>query len=132
MPTHKDDDVTPDRPEQRRLRLVADALAAGRLTICSERTGPIHRIAVSGELDIATAHRVEDELTTVAATDADEIVLDLSGLAFIDSTGVHLIARASAASRAAGKRLRLERSPAHVDRVFELAAAAPGALPFAA
>lgn len=45
-------------------------------------------------------------------------------------TGVHMVARANAGCRATGKRLRLERSPEHVKRVFELAAAA--ALPFSA
>lgn len=121
--------ATTDEGSRRRWR-VQDTWAAGRLTICSERDGTTHRIAVFGELDIATAQGVEDELKAVAATDAEHVVLDLSGLAFIDSSGVHLIARVNACCRASGKRLRLEHSPPHVTRILELAAA--DALPFAA
>ncbi|MCA1677564.1 MAG: STAS domain-containing protein [Actinobacteria bacterium] len=83
-----------------------------------------------GELDLASAASVEDELTAVEATDARQIVLDLSGLTFMDSSGVHLIARADARCRAAAKPLRLLRGPPHIHRVFELAVA--DTLPFVA
>ena len=82
-----------------------------------------------GELDLATAAAVADELMAVQETDAQLIVLDLSGLTFMDSGGVHLIARADARCRAAAKPLRLLRGPPHIQRVFTLAAA--DTLPFA-
>ncbi len=83
-----------------------------------------------GELDLATGAAVADELmAAVQATDVQLIVLDLSGLTFIDSGGVHLIARADARCRAAAKPLRLLGGPPHIQRVFTLAAA--DTLPFA-
>jgi anti-anti-sigma factor len=81
----------------------------GRLRISSEREGDLHTICLFGELDLAGAERVQHELEHVVATDAEAIVLDLSGLTFIDSTGVRLIVMADALSRADSDRLALLR-----------------------
>jgi anti-sigma B factor antagonist len=88
--------------------------------MCSERDGVLHSIRVEGELDLATAADLERELKRVEATDARSIVLDLSGVQFIDSTGVRLLVQAHARSRADSNRLSLLRGPAAVQRVLEL------------
>jgi anti-anti-sigma factor len=80
----------------------------------------VHVIALAGELDLATADEVEQEIVRVEATDADSIVVDLSDLRFMDSTGVRILLSADARSRADGSRLALLRGPAAVQRVFEL------------
>ena len=61
------------------------------LTILSERRGSAHHVAPSGELDIATVELLERALLEVEQTDVETIVLDLSGLDFIDSTGLRLV-----------------------------------------
>jgi anti-anti-sigma factor len=86
----------------------------------SERHGVLHTIRVEGELDLATAEQLERELVRVEGSDALSIVLDLSALEFIDSTGVRLILQADARSRADSQRLALLRGPRAVQRVFEL------------
>jgi len=43
------------------------------------------------ELDIATAGMLERELAIAAAGDAPKILLDLSRLTFIDSTGLRVV-----------------------------------------
>ncbi len=48
------------------------------------------------------------------------IVVDLSGLTFMDSTGIRVLIMANARSRDDGNRLALLRGPAAVQRVFEL------------
>lgn len=116
---------------EHRQGLAAQAIAAGRLTVWSERRGSSHVVTVQGELDLATAAAVEHELYSVEATDARMITLDLSGLDFMDLTGLHLVTAAHARSRAAGSRLRLTRGPGQVQRVFEVTATADR-LPFAA
>jgi anti-anti-sigma factor len=68
----------------------------------------------------SSAEGVQRELQHVEATDAEAIVLDLSGLTFMDSTGVRLIVNADARSRADADRLTLLRAPADVQRVFAL------------
>lgn len=98
----------------------ADLLKVGQLTVCSERDGVLHTISVQGELDLATADLLERELVRVEGSDALSIVLDLSGLTFVDSTGVRLLISAHARSRADSNRLTLLRGPSSVQRVFEL------------
>ena len=92
----------------------------GRLRMASEREGDVHTICLFGELDLATAERVQHGFEHAEASDAEAIVLDLSGLTFIDSTGVRLLLLAHARSRADSDRLVLLRGPAAVQRVFEL------------
>jgi len=113
--------MTEAAPEQldRDLR-GADHVEAGRLTLHSARDGALHTIRLEGEMDIANAEDVEQELLKVEATDALSIVLDLSTLRFIDSTGVRLLLSACARSRRDANRLVLLRGPAAVQRVFEL------------
>jgi anti-anti-sigma factor len=95
-------------------------LRPGELTISSEREGDVHVIALSGELDLATADELEQELLRVEATDAESIVVDLAGLRFMDSTGVRVMITADTRSRADSQRLALLRGPDAVQRVFEL------------
>ncbi|HEX4345434.1 MAG TPA: anti-sigma factor antagonist [Solirubrobacteraceae bacterium] len=109
-----------EAPEQRGSPRAADLLKVGQLTVRSERDGLLHTIGVRGELDFATADDVERELVRVEGTDALSIVVDLSGLTFIDSTGVRLLISAHARSRADSDRLTLLRGPRLVQRVFEL------------
>jgi anti-sigma B factor antagonist len=109
--------------DARRRSRVHDALAAGQLAIRSERQGSTHVVAVVGELDLATAQRVEDALRTVEATDVEQVIVDLAGLTFVDSSGVHLIARAEERRRTTAKRLVLRPGPPQIQRVFALAGA---------
>ena len=108
----------------------AQIVKLGVLTMTSEREDDVHTIALMGELDLASAPDVEEELMRVEATDAVAIVLDLSALTFLDSTGVRLVLSADARSRADSNRLTLLRGPVAVQRVFEICGIA-GLVPFA-
>jgi anti-anti-sigma factor len=114
----------PERPPATQL------VELGQLSISSQRDGDAHVIGLSGELDLATAANVEQELRRVEATDASSIVVDLSGLTFMDSTGVRLVWQAQARSRADANRLTLLRGPRTVQRVFAITGIAD-MLPFA-
>jgi len=92
----------------------------GFLELRSERHDDEQVIALTGELDLDGAHRVAQELQRAEASDVRRIVLDLSGLQFIDSSGIRLILAADARSRMDGDRLALIRGPQPVQRVFEL------------
>ncbi len=105
------------QPDSARAR---EIIELGGLTVTSEREGTVHTISLVGELDLATAEGAEAELERVEATDARAIVLDLSGLTFMDSTGVRLLVTAHARSRADSDRLTLLRGQAAVQRVLQL------------
>ena len=100
------------------------ALMLGRLSMRSQREGDLHAIDLAGELDLANAGDVERELVRVEAGDAGAILVDLSRLTFIDSTGIRVLVRAAARSRADGNRLVLQRAPRPVLRVLRIAGVA--------
>ena len=111
-------DTAETRELQGRAPLITHHL--GDLVIGSERNGDVHTIALHGELDLAAADEVDRELRRVEGTDARSIVLDLTGLSFMDSTGIRVILSADVRSRADANRLRLVHGPAAVRRGFEL------------
>jgi anti-anti-sigma factor len=92
----------------------------GALTMRSTREGDTHVLELSGEFDLAGADLLEEELLRVEATDAEQLVIDLRELEFIDSTGVRLIYMADARARRDGARLAIRRGPHRVHRIFEL------------
>jgi anti-sigma B factor antagonist len=76
-------------------------------------------VALRGELDIAGAAGVAAALAAVAAR-KPEIVVDLAGLEFIDSSGVAALARGRGHARHAGGDLLLAAPRQHVLRVLTL------------
>jgi len=74
------------------------------------------RVAVAGELDMATVPELEGMLRHARA-DARLVVLDLRELEFIDSSGVHLLLAATRRAREAGGRLLVARGAALIDRL---------------
>jgi anti-sigma B factor antagonist len=93
----------------------------GLLRIASARDGDTHVVALAGELDLVSVPEVEKELRRVEASDADAIVVDLSGLEFIDSTGIRLLIQTEQRSRWDAGRLAVKRPPQRVFRVLTLA-----------
>src|SRR4051794_41855425 len=88
------------------------------LDVHTETQGNGVRIALSGELDISTAPRVEEELRRVEEDRPAVIVLDLRELEFMDSTGLRVIVSADGRARDEDRSLRLVRGPAAGQRVF--------------
>lgn len=76
-------------------------------------------VALRGELDIADAVSVAAELAAVAVREP-EIIVDLAGLEFIDSSGVAALARGRKQARHAGGDLRLAAAQQQVLRVLTL------------
>lgn len=76
-------------------------------------------VAVHGELDIATSPLLDEALTRARRTDAARILIDLSGVSFIDSTGLHVLINHARAEGIRG-RIRLTKWSSQVQRVVEL------------
>jgi anti-sigma B factor antagonist len=90
------------------------------LDVQTETQGDAVSIVLSGELDISTAPRVEEELQRVEETGPAVIVLDLRELEFMDSTGLRVIVSADGRAREADRSLRLVRGPEAVQRIFRV------------
>ena len=52
-------------------------------------------VTLHGELDISTAARLEEDLRRIEADGPALLVIDLSGLEFMDSTGLRLLIAAA-------------------------------------
>lgn len=79
-------------------------------------------VHVSGEIDITAAPQL-DEALQAALTDgggADEVVIDLSGLTFCDSSGLNALLQARLTAEEHDRRLRLHAPTAQVVRLLEM------------
>jgi anti-sigma B factor antagonist len=74
-------------------------------------------VTLRGELDLASAPRVDAALDVLEAGD---VVLDLRSLTYLDSTGVYLLLRRDREARALGRRFTLRPGPPPVQRLFSL------------
>jgi anti-anti-sigma factor len=77
-------------------------------------------VTVRGDLDLQVAERVVAEIEQVEEGAPAVLVIDLSGLSFLDSSGMGVIAAAQARAVEAGRRIVLVRPPYSVRRAFEL------------
>lgn len=77
---------------------------------------------ISGELDHHSAKHIMTELEqTVDAALPRELVVDLSGLSFTDSSGIAVLLRARRHISRLGGSLRVTRVPPQADKVFRAA-----------
>jgi anti-sigma B factor antagonist len=84
-----------------------------------ERDGLVH-VGLVGELDLSTVAKVQEELRRVEADAPPTMVVDLSKLTFLDSTGLRCIITADERARGEGRRLVIVRGPDAVQRVFSI------------
>jgi anti-anti-sigma factor len=91
--------------------MVADALTLSSLARNGTRV-----VFVSGELDMATAPTLAGYL---AELDGAQVILDLWDLAFVDSSGIHVIIEAHKRLEGADRRLTIRWARGTALRVFE-------------
>jgi anti-anti-sigma factor len=84
-----------------------------------DRNGLVH-VALVGELDLSSVAKVQEELRRVEAAAPPTLVVDLSKLTFLDSTGLRCIVTADERARSEGRRIVIVRGPDPVQRVFSI------------
>lgn len=75
------------------------------------------RVQLAGELDLLSAHMLDAALDLASRS---IVVLDLSGLRFMDATGIQAIVRARNRVRSEGNDLEIRGAHGLVRRAFEL------------
>lgn len=105
-----------------------DRCAPERLPCSIDRDDGALVLEFFGELDVATSIAFERRLRRALGSSAPVVIVDLSGLDFIDCSGIRALVRV--AEDSPGDRLAVLRGPEAVDRVFRLTRTAHR-LPFA-
>ena len=77
-------------------------------------------VSVDGELDVHTTSELEQALTTVLSRGGRNVVVDLAGLVFIDSTALAALLRAQSQFRSRGGRLLLVSEDRRILRTLEI------------
>ena len=77
-------------------------------------------VVLTGELDLSTIDKVEQELARVERERPAVVALDLSRLTFLDSSGLRVIVSADKRARRENRRLVVVRGPESVQRVFSI------------
>jgi anti-anti-sigma factor len=95
----------------------------GALAVSCVVEGATARLSLRGELDLASVPQMEEGLRNATQSAAKRVVIDLSRLAFIDSTGLRLLLQADARAREQGYELVLHPGEPTVQRVFEVTGA---------
>jgi anti-sigma B factor antagonist len=98
-------------------------IRASPFEIRSELEGEQARLTLSGELDIATVPRVEEAVASVLARGARRVLVDLTRLAFVDSSGLRMFITLNERTATEGWTLGLIRPSQPSLSVFEITGA---------
>jgi anti-sigma B factor antagonist len=90
------------------------------LDITAAREGTRIVLTLSGELDLATAPEFEAHAVGALAQGADPLVVDLSALTFMDSSGLRVLLAGHEPAQQDGRRFVVVHGSSAVDRIFAL------------
>jgi anti-sigma B factor antagonist len=96
---------------------------SSHLTLGISKRGRTTVVVVAGELDIASAPMLKDAIKRARQDDADDLVVDLRDLEFMDVSGLRVLIRAHQHAEEAGGRLRLANVRESVRRLLTLTGA---------
>ena len=77
-------------------------------------------LEVRGEIDVATSPQMRDQLGEMVEHKPELLIVDLTDVSFIDSTGLGVLVEAVTGARADGGDLRLVVTQPHIIKLFEL------------
>jgi anti-sigma B factor antagonist len=90
------------------------------LEVTTQDSGEQVTVSLKGELDLSSVGKVQAELQRVEAEGPSLLILDLSSLTFLDSTGLRAVVTADERARENGRRFVIVRGPDAVQRVFSI------------
>ena len=104
----------------------ADGLTPGEpvadqgLSVEADQNEGVYRVALRGELDVSTAPRFNTVLSDPRIRQCHTLMVDLSELTFMDSTGLSAVLVGEMHARTRGQRFAVVRGPRHVQELFRL------------
>lgn len=88
--------------------------------VVDEDRPPFVVVAVRGEVDIATAPKLREKLVELASQGAQQVVIDLEGVEFLDSTGLGVLIGGMKRLRGLDGDLSLVCTQPRILKVFEI------------
>jgi stage II sporulation protein AA (anti-sigma F factor antagonist) len=85
----------------------------------TETEGRSALVSIRGDLDLQVVDRVTEALSGIESEKPELLVIDLSGLSFMDSTGMGVIAAAHVRAMEEGRRFAIVNPPALVRQAFD-------------
>ena len=102
-----------------------DGYADGLLRVTVSEEADFLVIQPRGEIDMTSASIFTDCLTTAATECSQPLLVDLSGVTFMDSTGLDALIHASRLLRSKGQPLRIRHTSATVRQIIEATGTEP-------
>ncbi|WP_257351837.1 STAS domain-containing protein [Pseudalkalibacillus decolorationis] len=90
------------------------------LQIQKETEGNTDKLLINGEVDAYTAPKLKDTLISLTEQKGREVVVDLSGVQYMDSTGLGVFVGALKSSQQHGSSLKLTGMTERVHRLFDI------------
>lgn len=93
---------------------------ASELIITEESLENVAKVVISGEVDIYTAQQFKEKLYQIVDNSAKDIVIDCSGLDYIDSTGLGIFVGALKKARLTDRNISLENIRDNIRKLFNI------------
>jgi anti-sigma B factor antagonist len=90
------------------------------LQLATRHEGDVSVVSARGEVDVFTAPDLDTELDALIAAGSSRLVVDLSDVAFLDSTGLGVLVKALKHAREAGGWLHLVVTSDRIRKIFEI------------
>ena len=95
-------------------------MSPGDLQVIVSSVDSQHEVRLAGELDMATAAQLRDELLRLCSDGAKMVTVDMTGLVFIDSTGLSVLISALKDLRQQGGDMALRSPTPGTRKVLEI------------
>lgn len=90
------------------------------ISVSETPDGNVPILAVSGEVDVYSAPALKDKITELIESGQETLVVDLSAVAFLDSTGLGALVEARAATTEAGGSMPLVCNQERILKLFTI------------
>ena len=90
------------------------------LQLATRHEGDVTIVSVLGEVDVFTAPGLDGELDALVADGSARLVIDMSEVSFLDSTGLGVLVKVLKHAREAGGWLHLVVTSDRIRKIFEI------------
>ena len=91
-----------------------------QLSVSQTSAGNVPILAVNGEVDVYSAPELKDKISELIQSGQTTLIVDLSGVAFLDSTGLGALVEARSATSEAGGSLPIVCSQDRILKLFTI------------